>query len=247
MLQDFPLSLIKFCFHFSFKLTVINTGHDLVILLHMTTSYLHKKSYWSLLLTWVKLFMWLKIRRLGPPFIPHKLSFTKREVPPLSKNKTSENWFHLSEGPNPVGRCRPTALPSFNRSKVLSSVCWVSLRTHVLLYFCQSPDSAFNTPLLYNTKTRTLIGWRDREQRHVFLRWRGAWHTWREALAAPPALPALPQPRARPQRREDVARSSLRPSDRRAHHCTHRARLRLPRRLPLGGQSSQLPHPLLSD
>lgn len=43
----FLLSLIKFCFHFSFQLTVISAGHDLVILLHMTTSYLHKKSYWS--------------------------------------------------------------------------------------------------------------------------------------------------------------------------------------------------------
>lgn len=34
---------------------------------------------------------------------------------------------------------------------------------------------------------------------------------------------------------------------RRAHHCTHRARLRPPRRSPGGGQSSQLPYPLLSD
>ena len=36
-------------------------------------------------------------------------------------------------------------------------------------------------------------------------------------------------------------------SDQRAHHCTHRGRLRLPRRLPLCGQSSQLPYLLLSD
>lgn len=56
--------------------------------------------------------MWLKIRRLGPPFIPHRLSFMKRVVPPPSKkNKTSENRLHSSGGPNPVGRCRPTALP----------------------------------------------------------------------------------------------------------------------------------------
>lgn len=61
--------------------------------------------------------MGLEIRRLGPPFTPHKLSFMEREVPPPSKNKTRENCFHSSEGPNPVGRCRPAALPPFQQEQ----------------------------------------------------------------------------------------------------------------------------------
>lgn len=162
------------------------------------------------------------MRRLRPPFAPHQLWCMKRAVPPPSKNKTPEKCFHSSEGPDPAGRCRPTALPPFNRSKVALSVCWTG--PHVLLGSCPSPNSAFNALLRENTQRITSS--RDSTKTGIFEAGGGqdtppACRTGERRGGVPsagPAPPFSPEQHAPPQKKfarsppgKDVARSSVRP------------------------------------
>lgn len=194
---------------------------------------------------WVKLLMWLKIRRLGPPFIHLKPSFMSREVPPPSKNKTSEKWFHSLPGPSPVGRSRPTAVPPFNGSKVSLSAPWIGPRPHVLSHFCQSPHPLFAT-VKYET---TLTLSQGRAESKAPRRWGRRGRDAAGGTRSTPRSRRGPIPARRPTWSGRGSAKTLQGLEcgRRAHHCTHRARLRLPRRSPGGGQSSQLPYPLLSD
>lgn len=188
----------------------------------------------------------------------------KKEVPPLSKNKTSENWLHSSEGPSPVGRCWPTAFCSMSAGAKFShrlarsgprSVCFcVSVDLQVLHSTHCHKKTQTHAPLYSMTEPRAKTFLRVTGSTTQQDRMGSMLRRLQEELGsklAPPSTTSGVRPLCPPQKfvqllpQKDIARSSLRPTGTPLH--TSHGKLRLPRRLPLGGQSSQLPYLLLSD